>query len=421
MNYNSLRDDSSRGIFLVALIIVVFIPPSFFYFGLASSMAEGTLIAVIAVISLLLMTGRGTLPVFSKALGWAIVILITIAFHSLVVRLKMPFDFYRASLSLCLFQILFLGSLGLSHLLSESSDSSIHSSVRYIFCIFIILAIGNLLDITPTAPVGVTYAKPFFPYTEPSFLALVLIPLLLFQVVVSSGKKRLLLISFSFVASFSLQSLTLLIGSIVISIICLNPISIALVTPVLYILNPLFNLEYYTDRFIFSGDTQNLSTLVYMQGWQLVADGFLKSDGWGIGFQQLGVHETKTTAGITIVTLVGNDVNILDGGFTAAKVLSEFGILGGLLLIGYFFTAFRAFTFLRRALSCPTNYPAALIFTNSIVIGYGIELMIRGSGYFTGTGLLYLASLVYLYSGRGKQNIGLRKIALDSRGATNPS
>jgi len=152
------------------------------------------------------------------------------------------------------------------------------------------------------------------------------------------------------------------------------------------------DLSYYLSRLDFSGEAQNLSTVVYIQGWQLIPESLARSGGWGLGFQQLGRHGTDVPASDIIFALVGGYGNVLDGGFTFAKIISEFGVFG-LLLIGlYLVIVWRSIRHLRYAAKGIENR-ACNTFAQCVIVSYLIELFIRGAGYFTGTAILLVASL----------------------------
>ena len=93
------------------------------------------------------------------------------------------------------------------------------------------------------------------------------------------------------------------------------------------------NLTDFLDRLDFSDETTNLSTLVYLQGWQLVEEALRATQGWAEGFQQLALQGTNTDISRVIFLILGTDANILDGGF-AGKTAGEFGWIGMAIAIG---------------------------------------------------------------------------------------
>ena len=95
------------------------------------------------------------------------------------------------------------------------------------------------------------------------------------------------------------------------------------------------DLTYFSDRLKLTTDSDNLSVLVFVQGWQLAYNSLKETYGLGIGIQQLGFVKVETEAGDTIIRLLGRNVNDTDAGLTFGKIVSEFGLLGVFLIIIY--------------------------------------------------------------------------------------
>jgi hypothetical protein len=246
------------------------------------------------------------------------------------------------------------------------------------------------------SPISANYFKPVFPFTEPSFFALALLPLLMFGCVSLSGSAKVAMLVSAVVISLALESLTFMAGWLLIILICFRSISIIFVLIALTLLATQLDISYYLDRLGFSADTKNLSTLVYLQGWQLIPESLRLSMGWGLGFQQLGIQGSSVIAAESINSILGNDANLLDGGFTFAKITSEFGALSLLIIMLYLPLALRAARHLRcKSLGAGREAPA-LTLAQCVVVCFTIELFIRGSGYFGGTTLLLAASVTIL-------------------------
>jgi hypothetical protein len=162
------------------------------------------------------------------------------------------------------------------------------------------------------------------------------------------------------------------------------------------------DLTYYAERLDLSEESQNLSSLVYQQGWQLVSESWDKSDGWGLGFQQLGIEGTNVDVAVQIEKIARVPLNLLDGGFTASKLLSEFGVLGAALLFGYFRIAKRSVIALRGSSDRPGT-----IFAHCAMVSYSLELGLRGAGYFTPGVVLTVAALWLLAADRRSRRPGL--------------
>jgi len=94
--------------------------------------------------------------------------------------------------------------------------------------------------------------------------------------------------------------------------------------------------------------------------------------------------------------VAGEDVNMLDGGFVAAKLLAEFGVAGALCLALYVWMACRAMLLLRAAARTPSRYNPIVLVAACFIVSFLVDLFVRGSGYFTATALLTSASLYVL-------------------------
>ena len=155
------------------------------------------------------------------------------------------------------------------------------------------------------------------------------------------------------------------------------------------------DISYYTDRLVFSG-TENLSTLVYLQGWQLIEESLNRSIGWGLGFQQLGLAEPNSIAANKIFEMTNSYMNQKDGGFMLAKIVSEFGVVGFFLVVAFLIIAFTAFIKLRKVARNDSKVDSVMIISCCFVVSYLVELFIRGAGYFTPTTLMMLSSVFIL-------------------------
>jgi hypothetical protein len=116
--------------------------------------------------------------------------------------------------------------------------------------------------------------------------------------------------------------------------------------------------DYFYDRVLFwdAQSSKNLSSLVYLQGIQDAHYSFVSTKGLGLGFQQLGTQKLSE-AGLILQELLNNNtgLNRQDGGFTAAKIIAELGLLGILILLMYLILAKKAFFYLYNYLRGKEN------------------------------------------------------------------
>jgi hypothetical protein len=377
------------------LSAVLFFPMTLFYFGLGTSGALGvSAVAILIILMLLSVPGRMRSSILS-AVVMIVPLLIFVLVHLLVAGGFLEIDYARAIPSLAPLFVMVVAGMALGKMFFLSRDFAFRRAVFLCFSIMGLAAFFGILGLEPPAPPGLSYAVPVFPFTEPSHLALEFVPVLMFCCLASTGRTRLFLMCVGIAIAGLLQSLTLVVGLVIIIIVCSRGIILPVMAVVLGAIASVIDITYYTDRLSF-GNTTNTSTLVYVQGWQLLLRAFPQSGGWGIGFQQFGLHDASSTATDALQLLTGNKVNILDGGFTFAKLAGEFGIFGVAATLFLLLVAAMAFFRLRKVARGQLFLNSPTKFSYCILLSYPLELFVRGAGYFTPTTLLVFASLTMI-------------------------
>ena len=144
-----------------------------------------------------------------------------------------------------------------------------------------------------------------------------------------------------------------------------------------------FNISYFTERIDFYEGSNNLSALVYMQGWERLILALKTTYGMGVGLQNLSTVELGYF-GTILVEIIGVEKNVNDGSFIAAKLIAEFGIIGVFFVIIYLKLAYDSsiqlirYERLRRKhiFLCDFNAPL-FIFSHSVIVTYFFELFIN--------------------------------------------
>jgi hypothetical protein len=390
---------SLKAITLGLLLSLVLVVPSLaFYFGLASSMALGASVMSIIVIGVCTKL-RAARPyqIWVGRISSCVLILlvlIVISLHFVIATFILPVDLERATQSLVPLALILLAGYGMGGVLLTVRDTAIDRAVY--LCFALMCGVG-LLAASGFVPTGSEiYFKPVFPYTEPSHFALAFLPLLLFGCVSLTGSTKLVLLVSGLAMGWALESLTLLAGWLMIALICLRNRAILFLLVILVLVGAQLDISYYLDRLDFGNNTKNLSTLVYLQGWQLITESLTLSNVWGLGFQQLGVHGSNVIAADEIFSILGGNSNLLDGGFTFAKIVSEFGVLSLPLMVLYIAFVLNAARHLRWKSLRASKEVSAITLAQCVVVCFIIELFVRGSGYFSGTTLLLAASVTTL-------------------------
>lgn len=164
------------------------------------------------------------------------------------------------------------------------------------------------------------------------------------------------------------------------------------------------NIDYFASRLSFS-DSNNLTTLVFLQGWQLAYLNFIETNGIGLGYQMLGSSLTQTgpyTDAITSFASGNRALNIEDGGFLAAKLIAEFGVLGVLVVVFYIYWIIKIIfktNYLHNRLNI-TDAEREKLLMYGIIFGFLVEMLLRGYGYFSPGLFLMITSIMYLNNQR---------------------
>lgn len=391
------------------LVCFILLPPVLAYVGPASSMAMGTMIACCFALAF------GVLRISTRSVTSAIkylaLVLVCVILHLLVSSALGPVNLSRSFASLLPLCFCFFGAWATAELFNHAHNDDLARNLKWMLLLLGSIALlGALGWLQPTT--SGTYAKPVFPFSEPSHLAMVSAPFLIYACVTSRPLVRVLYLTAALLTTALLESLTLAAVIILASGLSIKPrylVSIAFVSsPILFTLD----LSYYLERLVFNDQSQNLSALVYLQGWQLLQESLERTSGLGVGFQQLGVLGTNVTAANQIDLLLGNSLNLLDGGFNLAKLLSEFGIFGGILMIAYMIFVFRAMRLLRRVALKGEQHLTVIVFAASCIVSYLIEMLVRGTGYFTPTGVLLVTAVLLWRRHAVPKNIRVSSVSI---------
>ena len=379
---------------VLILLSLLALPSLLRYFLPVSSFAAGAVAASLLALFLVRVPVRSRAiehvsnSVFLMALGALIVI------HLCAAAMFESVSVFRALQSLPLAVFLVGAAIAISPTLFE------RNAARTAAIAFSILLISAVLGIAGIAPPGaaVELQIPVFPFTEPSHFAVAFTPLLLWATVLSRGRRRYACLFGGLAIAALMPSLTLLLGVVLIAAICLRAWQLAAAlgacTVGLLVVAP--DLTYFLDRIDLLGEVTNLSALVWIQGWQLSWDAIVSSHGWGLGFQQLGIAPTASDVSDTISSMAGGDLNLLDGSFNFAKLTAEFGVFGFAAVAGYMVVVIAAMQRLRAVALDYSKEEPGTVLAMAFVVGYVMDLFVRGGGYFNGTGVLAVAALIHL-------------------------
>lgn len=376
---------------LPLLLLVLLAPTTLFYLRLATSMSSGVTVASLMIVALGLADShlRRTLGPPLKVAALVATLLMT---HLVVASAFGPIDLVRGiGSAVMLIVTIVAGHLLATQIMAASPRALQRASSR---CLGLLAVIGVLAILGLLQPGD--WEKPAFPFTEPSHLALAVAPFLVAAPIGSRPAARAAwLLTFVAIGAV-LQNLTMIVACALAAMITLRPLQVLALLALLVPISLSQDLGYYLARLDFSQDTQNLSSLVFLQGWQLMDESLAATHFVGRGFQQLGLVDSDASATQLIYTLIQDSLNLLDGGFTLSKLVSELGAAGIALALVYLRIGWSAAQVVRTAMTsrrAAAAIPAARVFAAAILVSYLVELLVRGVGYFSSSGLLMVASL----------------------------
>jgi hypothetical protein len=397
-------------VLILLLLSVQLLPPLPLYLEVAPSMAAGTMMAALMVLfacllnDLFLIVRRSNyVPIINVHSVAAVFVIATLILaHGIVADWIQPIDFGRFAASMVPLTIVLGAGIALGRALSACcgvrAEFVIHTSF-WVLCGVIVL------HVVGAQPRGDVWAKSTFPFTETSHFALAFTPVWLYRCARADHKTGLWWVAGGFAIALFVQSLAMLVGCLLAAAVSRRLILVTAPAGVLVLVGlPFLQLEYFTSRLDFSGNVVNLSNLVYLQGWQQLIESLELSSGWGVGFQQLGVRGTQAMAADMIRALtLGVDLNLLDGSFVLAKVGSEFGVIGLLLIVIY--VAFAAFCL--QGLRAQ-NAGVVVTFARCVVVAYSVDVFVRGTGYFTESTMLLVAAIAVLVVNRKASQVSAK-------------
>lgn len=396
------------GLVLTALAVICLLPTTLFYLFATTASVTGfttTSHAVGAVFACFVASFiygltpthvRTALPL-ERWLLITLVFILLLTAHLLVASLFNQLSLGRAGSSLLGLALLSAGAFFLYGTLARSSDAALEKAASILRIAFVGMAAFSLLGLQPAGGSGeMVSEKSVFPFSEPSHFAITFAPFLVHGCLVNRGWRQLLWIGVGYALGYLLQNFSLVLGTTVAAVLCLPLSRLLLAGVVLVLVLGGLDLEYFTSRLDFSFESQNISSLVYRQGWELAGDALSRTYWWGIGFQQLGFVPFNSPTADMVYRMLFNDANIKDGGFLTAKLVAELGLFGSALVAGYVYLAAKVSWRVRRSITRGIALPPKVLFGSAVLCGFAVELFVRGLGYFTGSAILMVASVLLL-------------------------
>ncbi|MBW9339312.1 hypothetical protein FHB44_11920 [Escherichia coli] len=383
----------------VPLIAGVFFLPSLLMVMLkASSFSSGLLLVCVLFVFFFIVGGKRQIHKKSILMMSVVMFLVVmIAMHFIVISLFIDGgssrDYGRMILSLIMLLFMSLTAIVACSYIGSINDGEFSKSIKFIAIVLVANGIVGMLglDVFNTGLI-----KPVLAFQEPSHFILCSIPFFIYFYKTSKTKtsKTLLILMFLIFGLYVKNLIAIASIVFVISIsskkTLLSFIFIFIVFLIVLYLVPHENLSYFADR-ININNLSNMSLLALVQGWENAILSFSENP-FGEGFQQMGITTATGAATYALRVMVGADVNILDGGSTAPKVIAEFGMFGIIFLIVY------AYMFIKIAYRLKkSSGDRRIIFMYSCFLATFFDLFVRGAGYFTPTLFMGVTSLMYIF------------------------
>jgi hypothetical protein len=141
-----------------------------------------------------------------------------------------------------------------------------------------------------------------------------------------------------------------------------------------------------------SNETDNLSSLVYLLGWQDCWANLVRTHGLGLGFNMMGCHPFPDVPIRAVLALRGlEELNASDGSILFGKIVSEAGVFGIAFYIAVIWWWVRLEKKIRMIKDDATRFAAST--QAALIFCFVATSFIRSSGYFEGGLLLWIVAV----------------------------
>jgi len=365
------------GLFFGYLTIPHFV---YFYFAL-SSVAVGLLIYAIA---LLIIYSTRSRKFKITALQFSILALATAS-----ICIYKTDDISRQIFSLIAIAVIFLSTNMFFGDFTSRADSDVKGIIKTLFYALLLIGLAGKLSLFN--PGNYAVKETVFPFSEPSHYALSLGPIACAYMLQLKTRGRLSVAVVVLLLGLWFPNSTLLAESLLLFIVilrfwvqaCVATLAILLALSIgVQGLEELPHYDYFAGRLGLLDERENLTFLVYKQGWQQAAIAFSENYGLGIGFQRFG-QESAGDAANRIDALYGIESNRMDGSNLGSKLVGEFGYVGIILSCSMVIYSSYCLIRLRRILTrCHIDHRYTVSIFYAFSYMYLIEVVFRGLSYF---------------------------------------
>jgi hypothetical protein len=368
--------------------------------NLAGSHAAGVLLSTIPIVFIAFIT-RDWMPFTKYEFQTCLCILFIILIHFLLVALVGGLDKYigsgalsRFNASFILLTIILWAAFQLERYFSALEQRKFARMVDTIYWLFLFLAFFSI----PFHILDWVSRKQMLIFSEPSHFAVVFAPFFLYKMFTS--RKRFKHLYICLCLSILLQNVTLIMVALLGITVSFKRYGVLQVTGVISLIGIFASFVIYFDDFFafflnriaLSADSNNLSVLMFLSGYERAYLTFFETNALGVGFQQMGIIGPLGEYQVVIIEMVKATLNLLDGGSLFSKLTTEFGIFGVFLILAYVVNAIRFFR-LSRTLS--SGHSRELFYVASFLSLF-ILIFIRSVNYFSPSSFIALIALIGL-------------------------
>ena len=304
------------------------------------------------------------------------------------------FDLGRFAQSYAGLVLFVLGALSFGRLAQRLSAHEVDYTLRFVFGVLLVCGVLGVFGFAPFTPDDAR--KPVVFFSEPSHYALAFLPFLFYMSAIAGRRRRIGVLMAGLAIALLLKSTTMLAGVLLIVMVVYR-LRLRVVLLLIAFGVAVANVEYYAARVMLTSDTSNVSALAYLQGWERAFLNLRDTRGYGVGFQQFGIFGAMGEFREALELLEAETLSLYDGASVASKLIGEFGWAGVAILILYVRRFLRGLKEFREAsVSSSRTHDPRLIFFMACFIMYSIDLFVRGTGYFSHSGFIFLASLAWM-------------------------
>jgi len=400
---------------LVMLVVVLSVAGLLSNLGLANSHSAGLLVSFFPILLLSFIGGHWS-PLRKSELHIVLCFLLAVLVHFFTVALIAgPVDyvingsssrFFSSFILLCL---LLWCAFQIECYLALLTQRNFIRLINTVYRCLVILAAFSL----PFHWLDLVSRKQMLIFSEPSHFALVFGPFYLYKIFTSSYRHTHFLICLSL--ALMLENVTLIVFALFGFLLSLKRYGFMFLLVALLVFSIGFAVTNYFEEYtnfltsrLYFGEqmqTENLSLLALLSGYERA---YLTVTDWsyiGVGFQQMGIVGPlgEIQSNIQLLTKDGGTMNTLDGGTLFSKITVEFGIFG---VLGALVYLQKYWMILKRLTKLDENSPLELFYTLCF-LGFFIILFMRSVNYFSPSFFIFIVALIGLR--RVRRNLNLRR------------